>query len=284
MPSMDVARSRFRLGDDHVVVLFSLATGETPPDEMAPARSELRERGLLNQADELSHLLFPLLQTLISPVVAVSLELAGRQGKLHHGMFIGEDHVVTHEAWPGEAESEYACVEPSMLLWALADMVNLRRTAPAPSPDDVRATVVETTVGTLDAGLSALETMPLTASGHEEREHIRNALAAGGPLDGHTLSTFTDMIAELRSSWRMTAVWQRRPGEPDSVAARAFAVWDCGPLGYWHRESPKEPVEAGQVGPNTPLRLSRVPAARVWELITETLPSAEEARTAVSYV
>lgn len=239
---------------------------------MALARNELRERGLINQVGELSSLLFPLLKTMVRPVVAISLEVAGRQGKLHHGMFIGEDHVVTHEAWPGQAESEYACVEPSMLLWALANMVNLRRVDPL---HDVRATVVETTIGTLDAGLAALEAMPLTASGREDRAHIRNALAARGALDDPTLSVFTDMIAELRSSWRMTAAWQGRRGEPAGVAARALAVWDCGPLGYWHRELPAEPVEVGQVGPDSPLKLSRVAANQVWEMISETLPSGD---------
>ncbi len=236
---------------------------------MALAHSELRERGLINQAGELSSLLLPLLTTMVRPVVAISLEVAGRQGKLHHGMFIGEDHVVTHETWPGQAESEYACVEPSMLLWALANMVNLRR---VDSLHDARATVVETTVGTLDAGLSALEAMSLTASGREDRDHIRNALAAGGTLDGPPLSVFTDMISELRSSWRMTAAWQRWPGEPDSVTARALAVWDCGPLGYWHRELPAEPVEVGQVGPDSPMKLCRVAAKQVWDMIAETLP------------
>ncbi|MFD0414890.1 histidine kinase [Streptomyces sp. NPDC127108] len=237
---------------------------------MALAHSELRERGLINQAGELSSLLLPLLTTMVRPVVAVSLEVAGRQGKLHHGMFIGEDHVVTHEAWPGQAESEYACVEPSMLLWALANMVNLRR---VDSFHDARPTVVETTVGTLDAGLSALEAMPLTASGREERGRIRSALAADGTLDGPMLGVFTDMIAELRSSWRMTTAWQGRREEPGGLAARALAVWDCGPLGYWHRELPAEPVELGQVGPHSPLKLSCVAAKRVWEMIAETLPS-----------
>ncbi|WP_405664371.1 histidine kinase [Streptomyces sp. RK9] len=267
---MDVSRSRFRLGDDHVVVLCCLATGDAPPGEMALAHGELRERGLINQAGQLSSLLLPLLTTMVSPVVSVSLEVAGRQGKLHHGMFIGDDHVVTHEAWPGDAESEYACVEPSMLLWALANMVNLRR---IDSLHDARPAVVETTVGTLDAALSALETIPLAASGREEREHIRNALAAHGTLDGPTLALFADLIAELRSSWRMTAAWQGRHGQPGGLAARALAVWDCGPLGYWHRRLPAEPVELGQVGPHSPLKLSRVAAKQVWEMIGETLPS-----------
>lgn len=33
------------------------------------------------------------------------------------------------------------------------------------------------------------------------------------------------------------------------------AVWDCGPLGYWHRELPAEPVLPGQVDDTTPLKL-----------------------------
>jgi hypothetical protein len=269
MPSYDISRSRFRLGDDHVFALSQLATGDAVPDELSLAQAELSECGLINQAGALSHLLLPLMKTVVRPVVVISLEAAGRQGKLHHGLLIGEDHVVAHQAWPGETESEYALVEPKMLVWALADMVNLQH---SDSPRDARVSVVETTVATLDAGLVALETMPFTESGREDREPVRKALAAAGHLNDPELSLFTDMIGELRSSWRMTAAWQRQNGGREGAEIRGFGVWDCGPLGYWHRELPAEPVSDGQIGPESAVKLSGVDARRIWEMITELLP------------
>ncbi|WP_328620413.1 histidine kinase [Streptomyces sp. NBC_00354] len=277
MPSYDLSRARFRLSDDHVFVLITVATGEPVPDEFHAAQEELRTCGLIDGNGQLAHVLLPLLDTLIAPSVVISLEAVGRQGQLNHGLLIGPDHVIAHQAWPGASESEYASVEPKMLVWALANMVNLQQSGPgggAVHADEV----VETRLGMVEAGLSALEGVSAAEAPGSERAYIHEALAQDAALGEAQATLLAALIAELRSSWRMTAAWRGRQEGQDGVEARGFAVWDCGPLGYWHRELPAEPIAAGQVGQDSAVRLVRVAPKRVWDLISELLPEEAELR------
>ncbi|MFC9297231.1 histidine kinase [Streptomyces sp. NPDC057011] len=280
MPSYDLSRARFRLSDEHVFVLVQVATGEPVPGELLAAREELRACGLIDGNGQLAHVLLPLLDTLIAPTVVVSLEAAGRQGELHHGLLIGQDHVISHQAWPGSSESEYASVEPKMLVWALADMVNLRQSGPggeaarAAQPD----AVIETRLGTVEAGLHALEGLSSAEALGSERAYIHKALAENGGLGEAQVALLADLIADLRSSWRMTAAWRGHQEGRDGVEGRGFAIWDCGPLGYWHRELPAEPVASDQVGHDSTMRLVRVEPKRVWELMADLLPEEGELR------
>ncbi|GLF95432.1 histidine kinase [Streptomyces yaizuensis] len=276
MPSYDIARSRLRLGGDHVFALTQLATGEPVAPELTGARDELRASGLIEESGALSVLLRPLIETLLNPVVMLSVETAGRQGQLHHGMVIGENHVYSHEFWPGATEAEYVPVEPKMLVWALAHMVNLRQEEV--TADAAGAGVLDATVGVLDAGLAALDSLPAIGSAAGDREHIRTALRGAGAPDGPEQALFADLLAGLRSSWRITAAWQGHDDGSPALVSHGLAVWDCGPLGLWHRELPAEPVREGQVGPDSALRLRRVAPRRVWELITELLPSGDDIR------
>ncbi|MFD3607062.1 histidine kinase [Streptomyces atroolivaceus] len=276
MPSFDISRARFRLADGHLIVLSELAAGNTSPDEFAEAREELLGCGLINGEGKLSPLLLPLMKTVLAPGVIITLEAAGRQGKLHHGMFIGDEHVVVHEGWPGTAEAEYSCVEPKMLVWKLADMVNLQQSSVA---REAAVPVVETTIGAVEAGLAILEGERLVRSADEEREAVHRALAAGGGPAEPSLTLLTDLISELRSSWRLTSAWQVQAGR-EGMQARGFAVWDCGPLGYWLRELPTEPVPESRVAPGSPFRLVRVDAKTIWTRITALLPDQDELRNA----
>ncbi|MGW3625322.1 hypothetical protein [Streptomyces sp. NPDC000880] len=63
MPSFDISRSRFRLADEHVIVLSELAAGDEVPDEFAEARKELLDCGLIDEDGKLSPLLLPLMKT-----------------------------------------------------------------------------------------------------------------------------------------------------------------------------------------------------------------------------
>ncbi|MEO3976564.1 histidine kinase [Streptomyces sp. CAU 1734] len=277
MPSFDMSRSRFRLADEHLIVLSELATGDEVPDEFTAARKELVGCGLIDEDGRLSPLLRPMMETVLSPGVVISLETAGRQGKLHHGMLIGERHVVAHEAWPGTAEAEYSRVEPKMLVWKLADMVNLQQ---SPAGRETAPMTVETAIGTVEAGLAVLESgRPAHASAEDERAAIRAALAAGSG-GGPVPEPLAGLISEIRATWRLTSAWRTRAEGGDGVESRGFAVWDCGPLGYWLRELPVEPVSAELIGPAGPFRLVRVTAGAVWARITDLLPDDGELRRA----
>ncbi|WP_415957838.1 histidine kinase [Streptomyces sp. 021-4] len=277
MPSYDITRPRFRLADEHIIALTELATGQPAPEEYGTAREELHRCGLLSGSDTLSVLLVPMMKALINPVVVVSLEATGRQGTLNHGLIIGQDQVVAHQSWPGEKEAEYTLVEPKMMVWAIANMVGLHHSAIVTEGGPA---LVETTMETLQGGIASLTAVPAAASGEQEREHVRGALESTGSLEGASLVRFAEMIGELRSSWRLTAAWRGRDGSEDGVMARSFAVWDCGPLGYWHRELPAEPVAPGQIGSESPVRLVRTDAKRIWKMVTDVLPAEGEIRQA----
>ncbi|AXG77891.1 histidine kinase [Streptomyces paludis] len=289
MPSFDISRSRFRLADEHLIVLSELATGGEAPDEFTAARRELADCGLIDADGKLSALLLPVMKTVLTPGVVISLEVAGRQGALRHGMLIGEEHVVAHEAWPGETEAEYSCVEPKMLVWKLADMVNLQRSSAGrptagrfPDGRATDLTVVETTVRTAEAGLAALEGEWLVRSAAEEREAIHRALAAAGGPGEAELELLAGLISGLLSSWRLTSAWQTGYEGRDGAETRGFAVWDCGSLGYWLRELPTEPVPAERIAPASAFRLVRVDAKTIWTRITELLPDDGELRAAAA--
>jgi hypothetical protein len=78
----------------------------------------------------------------------------------------------------------------------------------------------------------------------------------------------------------MTAAWQGHDERASALRVRGFAVWDCGPLGYWRREPPAEPVLPGQVDDTTLFRLVRIDAKEIWQLITDPLPETAEFATA----
>ncbi|WP_030860703.1 hypothetical protein [Streptomyces sp. NRRL S-37] len=271
MPSYDSTRGRFRLGENHLAVLRHRIDGEEVPAELAEADRELLETCLTDQDGNLNLLLAPLVSTLRSPSVVLHVEALGEHGTLHHGVTIGDGYVYSHESWPGSVESEYVRLEPAMLVWALARMVNLQ----GEETVEVATPVIETTMAVLDAGLDTLDSLPgLTAE--EGIARITEALKDAGLTRKSQLSTLAKLIAGMRSSWRMTAAWQGHDEGTPARQVRGFAVWDCGPLGYWHRELPTEPVLPGQVDGTTPLKLVRVDAKEVWQLITDLLPAAEE--------
>ncbi|MFH8500275.1 hypothetical protein [Streptomyces coeruleorubidus] len=275
MPSYDSTRGRFRLAESHLAVLGHRIEGEEVPSELAEADRELREAGLTDQDGNFDFALTPLVSTLRSPTVVLHVEALGEHGTLYHGVTIGDGYVYSHESWPGSAESEYVRLEPNMLVWALARMVNLQREDAV----EVATPEIEATMAVLDAGLATLDSLQgLTAE--EGIDRIAEALKGAGLTRKSQLSTLAKLIAGMRSSWRMTAAWQGHDEGTPALQVRGFAVWDCGPLGYWHRELPAEPVLAGQVDDTTPLRLVRADAKEVWQLITDLLPAREEFATA----
>lgn len=271
MPSFDSSRSRFRLAEDHLTALGYLAGGKEVPAELTRAADQLLESGLVNEKRDLSIRLAPLVETLAEPSVLVHLEALGADGLLNHGAVVGKNYVFTHESWPGSDESEYVQIEPRSLVWALSRMVNLQ--SAGSTPDGM--TTVVTDLALLDVGLQCLEEI----SGLRTEDvpgHITDALRSTGRLADADVSGLAALIIELRSSWRMTAAWHGTDEGAEAAQVRGFAVWDCGPLGYWHRESPAEPILPGQVSDETPLKLTAVSPRKVWQMIVDVLPDKGE--------
>ncbi|MER5491154.1 histidine kinase [Streptomyces sp. NPDC002490] len=265
MPSFDLSRYRFRLSGDDLGALILIAAGEAVPDQLADSVAGLRDAGLIWPDGRLAEALQPLITTVLDASAVIGIETAGPEGGLAHGVLVGEDGSFSHEAWPGESESEYVRVDRNMLVWELARMVNLQRTEPPTSgPRTVTATL-----GALDGALGAMGTA--TA---EQPSAVRTALSANGVPAGPELERLAELIVHLRCSWRITAAWPGDDGTEPGLTARGFAVWDCGGFGYWHRELPAEPVIEGTTGPSVPLRLVAIRPRDIWEMLAELLPDA----------
>ncbi|GAB2458712.1 hypothetical protein [Streptomyces incanus] len=274
MPSYDSSRARFRLADRHIAVFAHLVDGETPPDELWESLVELQRIGLVGEEGELAPLLRDLIGALANPMVMIQVEVTGEHGPVNHGVVVGQEAVYSHDAWPGEEESEYVSIEPNTLVWELARKVNLHR-GEKPEEGTPAVVRVETTMTALDAAFVALEGPGLD----DETTHalVREALVGADPeLKGPALDRFTELVASLNATWRITTAWDGEHDNEHSTMIRALAVWDCGPAGYWLREQPEEPITPGQVGPDSPLVLARAHSAEVWEKITDLLPDREE--------
>ncbi|GGO52992.1 hypothetical protein ABT039_06235 [Streptomyces lasiicapitis] len=283
MPSFDSSRGRFKLADRHLAVFSHLLDKETPPAELRHSLGELQQIGLVGPEGELSPLLREFLTTLASPLVMIQAEVTGQHGPLAHGLVVGQDAVFSHDAWPGEEESEYVPIEPQTLVWEMARKVKLRRgerdgsgiagvsenaqvTDSAQVTENARVSEITTTMGALDAVFAALEGVS------DETADLRAvgvaALSAASDLAEPELTALVDLTLSLDATWRMTTAW----GAEGAQSVRSIAVWDCGDQGHWLRVQPEEPIEEGQVGPESTLRLVRSNAGEVWDKLVDLLP------------
>ncbi|EPH39446.1 hypothetical protein ABT390_33115 [Streptomyces aurantiacus] len=271
MPSFDSSRGRFKLADRHLAVFAHLLDKETPPAELHHSLGELQQIGLVGPEGELSPLLREFLTALARPVVMIQAEVTGQHGSLAHGVVVGQDAVFSHDAWPGEEESEYVPIEPKTLVWEMARKVKLRRgerdeSESAGTSGDARVSEITTTMGALDAVFAALE--GVTDETADLRAVAVAALSAASDLAEPELTALVDLTLSLDATWRMTTAW----GAEGAQSVRSIAVWDCGPQGHWLRVRPEEPIEEGQVGPESTLRLVRSSAGEVWEKLADLLP------------
>ncbi|CCK28246.1 hypothetical protein BN159_3867 [Streptomyces davaonensis JCM 4913] len=273
MPSYDSSRARFRLADRHIAVFGHLLDGETPPEELGESLAELQRIGLVGEEGELAPLLRDLLGTLANPLVMIQVEITGQHGPVDHGVVVGQESVFSHDAWPGEEESEYVSIEPRTLVWELARKVNLHRDER--SDGDASEERIATTMAALDAAFVALDEPG--QSDDATRDVVRKALVeADADLTEPALGRFLELVLALNATWRITTAWDGRHDGRQATMVRALAVWDCGPLGYWIREQPEEPIVAGQVGPDSPLVLARSTSGKVWKKLADLLPDRED--------
>ncbi|GII29548.1 hypothetical protein [Planotetraspora mira] len=268
MPSFDSARDRFRLGPAHLGVLGCLYDGKRVTSDLVAARDELREAGLVSDDDAVLPELAGLTGALAEPIVLVVIEITGAHGLTSHGAVIGDDACYTYETWPGETESEYVRTDLSMLMWSLARIVGLRDKEAKPPV----APVVNTKIGVMDAGFTALAELD-SDDVVEAADRLRALFSEAGLADPE-LTVFTHLLLQLNGNWRMTVAWDNREGKGTDI--RGIAVLDCGPLGYWVRELPAEPIGPGTVTPDSDLRLVFTDVRHLWELITDLLPDTGE--------
>ncbi|MFI6091355.1 hypothetical protein [Streptomyces sp. NPDC051218] len=257
---MDPTRRRLRLADAHISTLGLLVEEGEIPDELAQAAAELREAGILDGENKISGELYPLVSTLMEPHIIVRAEVTGPQGVAISGAVAGNDFIFTHEAWPGDVESEYIPVEPQYLVWALSRMVDLHQDDA--DADDVGEEIV-TTMGVLDQVLDRME-----SEGADDWVSVAQAVGAPPRL--------AEILSQLNCMWRMTVAWPGGKGGPDGLGVSALAIWDCGIEGYWVREAPADPITEGQVDDASQLKVRRTTAKEIWQQITDLLPDRDE--------
>lgn len=99
-----------------------------------------------------------LLTALARPLVLVRTEVTGEHGPMTHGLVVGHDAVCSHDAWPGEEESEYVPIEPQTMVWEMARKVKLRRVIldETEISEISKISEVKTTMGALDGVLTVL--------------------------------------------------------------------------------------------------------------------------------
>ncbi|ANB07871.1 hypothetical protein SAM40697_3913 [Streptomyces ambofaciens] len=270
MPSFDSSRGRFKLADRHIAVFAHLLDKEVPPAELHHSLTELQQAGLVGPEGELSPLLRELLTALARPVVLIQAEVTGQHGLLNHGLVVGQDAVFSHDAWPGEEESEYVPIEPQTLVWEMARKVKLRRATPG-DPDTAEVSGIQTTMGVLDEIFTAVESGPDDVAA--AKATALDALSATPRLSEPERSQLVELVLSMDSSWRITAAWE---GEQGAQSMRSIAVWDCGHHGYWLRTQPEEPVAEGQVGPHSTLTVVRSSAGEIWDMLADLLPDTED--------
>jgi hypothetical protein len=270
MPSFDSSRGRFKFADRHIAVFAHLLDKEVPPTELHHSLTELQRAGLVGPEGELAPILRELLTTLARPVVLIQAEVTGQHGLLTHGLVVGRDSVFSHDAWPGEEESEYVPIEPQTLVWEMARKVKLRRVALDDS-DTTTVSEIQTTMGVLDEIFKAVEgTSDDLAS---TKATALEALSEPAVLAEPQLSDLIDLVLSMDSSWRITVAWEDKRG---GQSLRSIAVWDCGHHGHWLRTQPQEPTEDGQVGPESILTVVRSSAGEIWDMLTDLLPDSAE--------
>lgn len=265
MPSYDSARDRFRLAQQHLGVLGCLYEGQPVPAELQAAHEELKLTGFLAEDDSAMPELAPLVSVLAGPIMVVNLEVTGPEGVTGNGAILGNDACYVYETWPGQDEAEYVPTDPSTLIWALARVAGLRERDAKPP----QAAVIRTTMAAMDAGFAELGRLNLDSTS-EAAGPVSSAIAEASGLEEPELTVLTHLLLQLTGNWRMTVAWPSADGENTDI--RGLAVLDCGPLGYWVRDLPAEPILPGAVTPDSELQLTFATAAEVWERITNLIP------------
>lgn len=269
MPSHDLARDRFRLAQTHLGVLGCLYSGDRIPEELITAHQELRIAGFLADDDSMMPELAPLALTLAEPIMVVSIEITGPEGTTANGAIVGADGCFTYETWPGQEEAEYVPTDLSMLVWGLARIAGVREREPI-SP---QAPVVHTTMAAMDAGFTELGRLNVDSTS-EAAGPVSAAIAHASGLKDPELTTLTHLLLQLTGNWRITVGWPNKEGKGTDL--RGMAILDCGPLGYWVRELPVEPILPGTVTPDSELRLVHADVKEVWDRLVELIPDKNE--------
>jgi hypothetical protein len=266
MPSIDLARGRARLTLDHIAVLAALRLDRPVSEKLHAEQAQLLAAGLVGPDRQPVAALRPLLRVLSDADLIVDITTAAAGMTTGHGAWLAGSNGVTAEGWPGETECEYAPLEPAMLPWAIARIVNLRRNPlPGAHPQEPAGLIELRAPARLVDG--AIEVITGLGPGSQQRAR-RTAIAVleqDTELEAVDRRTLTAIFTELRSTWSITTRWRDGAG---STVTESLTMLDAGPAGYWQRQgSDRDDPSA--------LRIIRRSAADLWRTLISMLPGQE---------
>jgi hypothetical protein len=244
---------------DAAMTLFDDPVPAPATDEESQARAALVAAGLVRgerMGDVLAELLAPLVAPVLSIVVETHLVAAAITARIWATAEQG-----TRAVWVADDRWELQGVAPRHVPLVLLDVLGFGE---RPPPEDERPLRVPGPV--LRAGWAA------AATGSDERI-VLAALAGSAALDPGDRARFARLLAERRSSWRVTVAYAAAGGE---LRQGSLTVVDAGAAGCWVSEplDPADP-EAGAI-------LSPRRSSAIWHDLLELIPAprAAEAESA----
>lgn len=272
MARVDVVRRRVAIDDAELETVRLVHNGEDVPEA---ARAALTEAGVLAADGEVVPLVLDLVATMTEPALQVTVETAGPQGPAMAVVALRGETLWYTDPWPqADDVNVYQQDELPQLLWVLARLTGLRRreVPRVATPFTVPLRAVDAVVQTMMLGADTWEPARTVATAQLETFFAEVAEA------DRTMLMAT--LSYLEATARLTCVW----GPDPTTDARGVALWDCGPGGYWVRESPAEPLRVEAITPDTDATFRPVTGGEAWRLVAGLLPSSDELRSVLDRV
>lgn len=281
MPAIDEAGRRLALSAVDITTLAaavgSLDLGEVTDEEaaiLAVARDGLEATGMLACDDTPHPLAFDLLDCIARPSFKLVVEVSGPEGERVSEMVVSGTRVWYDEPWPGAGPGAEVARRRSDIHALTDDLTRLAGVRPSGPPLDEPA--VEGTMQSLGSTVSMLRDP--RGSWDDRKAVVLAGFDEHAPVPEEARTRWITLLAALRASRRVTCFW----GDPErhcaAAGVRGAAMLDCGTEGYWLRETPAEPLTAGDLGPQQPVRLRSVGGRDVRDILAALLPSGDELR------
>ena len=258
-------------------MLGQLVHGTPVEEELEPYREELVDAGMVDGDGWPLPFLRELTHALAAPAVTVNVETCGPDGLVGHGAGVNSgQQAYMSVGWPHDSEVEYAPVQPKLLAAELAHIVAFRSAdIAAMGPWEVSAPL-HLIEGTLTA-LGVFDRRDYWAVAQDEIPGIVDAHVPG--MDSERRHRVAAVLASIRLSWRVTVSWPDEDAQ-EGWTARGLVALDCGELGYWRRDLPEKPLAAGDISPETQVRLVNVDAATLWTDLGGLIPQRDKSSAA----
>jgi len=264
MPAVDVLRRRISVTEGQLELLRLYARGHLT--QLSDDMAALRSAGLITASDAVHRLVAELLAAMSHPLLEVRIATTSERGSAVSHLVARADELWYTDPWPGaDADDDvvFAKDELPQMLWIVARLAGLRRTA---QPD--AAPPVEATAGTMGSLLAAFSAD--TGGTWDLARAVAMARADDllGMRSPQQRERLIGVLGTLEGTWRITCAWGA-----ETRHSRVLEVWDCGPSGFWVR-TPQGGLELPeQIDPEATTALVPTSGEGVWRALERLLPS-----------